>query len=156
MRCVQYRYQHCVHHLIETPGKYATTHSPNHLSLHYDAIKVDQSIVSGNADSFQTTLEQQVLSDTGYTVNIECKQQSYLLDLIKMNAQQPSTPLNFPDEVLVHGNCIPACLLYLGFPSDAIVRELGKNSVANRKDAKIYHGCSFRSVLVLSTFSVPF
>jgi hypothetical protein len=127
-------------YILESMCTYTATLSPHHLSLHYDAIKVDSSCVTGDTSEFSMALEQEIFTHTGYTVTIATKPQMLLLELVKM-PRHTRRQLEFPEVAGRHGNCIPACLLYLGFQAEAVLKELKRNIAANRQALS----CGYRS-----------
>ena len=69
--------------------------SPRHLSLHYDAVKIDSECYGPDPSVFKAAAEQQIQVDTGYQVVLELKANGFLLDLLK--AAAGNAKVSWPD-----------------------------------------------------------
>ena len=56
--------------ILESMTRSLMQYTPDHLSLHFDGIKVSSHVVGQDARTLTGVLEQTILTDTGYTVSV--------------------------------------------------------------------------------------
>ena len=103
--------------------EYALTLNPQHLSLHFDGLRISKSAIA-DADSFVEQSQLAILRKTGYHVSIMEKRHFFFLELlealIKNNTEQVDTR-----GIQVQGNCIPLALAHLRPASAVNIQEIG-------------------------------
>jgi hypothetical protein len=71
---------------LETMCTQACVFNPEHLSLHFDAIKVAANSFGGDAAAFARELQNKVLTETGYDLRVAAKQNFFFLDMVQARA----------------------------------------------------------------------
>jgi hypothetical protein len=119
-----------------------------HISLHYDAVKLLPASYHNAPEAFKQGAEAEVLLKTGYAVQIERKQKMFFEDHFSdLVGDAVWTSAN--RHLLSDGNCIPAGLAYLNHDRDAILKELAKsngiNKTAREEKGRSYMDCQSQS-----------
>ena len=96
---------------------YLQTLRPKHLSLHFDGVRVDKSLLVPNAEAFCAECSKQIASACGYVVHIRLKEHLTMLEI--MHKHDATEGVRQSSVLAADGNCIPAALHALGFREEA-------------------------------------
>ena len=126
--------------------KQMATHSlasnPSHLSLHNDGIKMDCSQLQIPVSVYVQHMQDAILQETGYTINLAQKEQRSSLDII--DGLEIQGPPSASDPLLLKpGNCIMAAIHHSNLSPTNIVTLLRKRNQANQ-DAEESGGRTYR------------
>ena len=101
-------------HILSSLVKAVRAKDTAHLSLHFDGVRVDRTRVErdgGDGDHFCRCLEQAILTDTGYEVQLAVKEHLSCLQLISKACPHPVKLIEPSDHLLLQiGNGIPCAL----------------------------------------------
>ena len=122
-----------------------------HLSLHYDGVRVDRPRVAATHESVQAFCDAaavHIAEQTGFAVDIIEKQHFYFLELLERAATGRKAFSNEGDSGALldaDGNCIPAGIHYLGASPVDILNALATpsswNDTAQSNKARSYREC---------------
>ena len=124
--------------------------SPEHVSLHFDGIRVDKQTVGSDVERFCQECAQHIEDRTGFKVSIRQKIHRGILAVIQERGERAD--VECPDSLLVPGNCILASLYSLGFHEQALAmqdrREHPHQQYFERRGHRTYEqvaqGCDVR------------
>lgn len=125
-------------------ASYSLNWTPNHLSLHCDALKIGRQDYDIPASMFSKQLENAVLAQTGYVIRVVKKDSVVSMAMFKEMASGPTHEL-CDEALLKEGNCIAAAVYFGNDQPQYIITELKKNIPANQSAAiqrsRTYRDC---------------
>ena len=95
--------------------------SPEHLSLHFDGVRVDKKILGADVNAFCESCSTRIKEKTGFQVSIRPKQHPDVFHMLDNIGEH--TSVDCPAPLLAIGNCILAALYHLGFGEQALAME---------------------------------
>jgi hypothetical protein len=91
----------------------ALEHQVEHLSLHFDGVRIKMTDPQFNMEAFCETCVERAAKETGFSVKLVMKQHCNFFNAIKAMATSNDIVLEI-DEVLIRpGNCIPNGMQYI-------------------------------------------
>ena len=99
--------------VMEASTEKAVQLGPQHISLHFDGLRLDAVKVGIDVDAHCRDVEKYVHSKTKFHVRIRPKEHGDFMQLLRKKAKPDAT--SCPEELKSEGNCIPAAIHHLGF-----------------------------------------
>ena len=135
-------------YILDRIVEFITSERVQHLSLHYDGVRVQYNEPISNVAELCQDITLHVAKETGFTVQLKEKKHYPLFAMMhSLSKVQDTTSVALPDILKQDGQCIPVALQTLGRLHSGIVRDLesASTTVANR---------SYRDVLAMSKIGV--
>ena len=102
-------------YILEKWCAFIKSHSPKHLSLHFDGVRVNKDIVS-DMDVFISDCQSNIKASTGFAVTIRQKNHAHFLQLLTDMVQEVTHLSDVPDILVASPNCILCAVWHLSEP----------------------------------------
>ena len=122
-------------YILESWLRFVPMQSSEHVSLHYDGIRVHLPPII-DVDDFCKECASHIARETGFVVRIRPKYHMDFLALVKCRATSTATLPGIDAVFLAHGNCIPAAVMHLVGDNIRIGRMLKDSSLHRNVDAE--------------------
>ena len=92
--------------------------NPRHVSLHFDGIRVDTSVIGDDVENFCAQCSDHIAEKTGFKITIRPKLHRHFLEELRSKRGLEEVPC--PEELEEPGNCILRSLHHLGYKAQAL------------------------------------
>ncbi len=127
---------------------YAKQHANGHLSLHFDGIRITDSLPCP-VEEFCQRCSTRILEETGFTVRIREKKHHWFFELLRARCEEQQVASGVPEIFARSGNCIPAALFHLLGREGELIRMLEDKSLQSNAYAET-RGCRSYNTMALA------
>ena len=113
--------------LMEELEKMAPVSDParpkKHISLHFDGVRVDKTVMGPDATGFCQECEKAIQESAGFHVQIKVKQRTDFLQSVLRGGTMIGTDLEVPEDLLADGNCTLQASFHLSYTEEVACLE---------------------------------